>query len=393
MPRPRTGSVRWNKARKYWEARLDWTDENGKEHCRKRRVESKTEGNQVVKQWIHDLRQQGSDYISADRMTFRELAARYEKERLIPPVYREGTKVMGLRSWKGQRLRLARLVQYFGSKRIQAITVTDIERFRSDQLQTLTERRQRPRSIADVNRGLALLRSVLTFAFKSGWLIRNPFSMATGIISIAQEVARDRVLSTEEQRRLLHSCQRPWRRHIYPLVLTALDSGCRRGELIKLCWRDVDMNKGLLTVTAENSKTNKPRVIDLESITVDELRKLKQISGGMPDERCFGIKHNFAVAFNSAMKDAGIEGARFHDLRATAITTWLLRGLTAEFAMRRSGHSEPKTFQRYVRICDEIRQKQRAQMGEWELGVSLTALASEPLPEMEIEPERPEMIN
>src|SRR5262249_36077418 len=59
MPRPRTGSINWNKKRKYWEARLDWTDEIGKEHCRKRRVESKTEGNQLVKQWIRELEEQG----------------------------------------------------------------------------------------------------------------------------------------------------------------------------------------------------------------------------------------------------------------------------------------------------------------------------------------------
>lgn len=393
MPRPRTGSVKWNKKRKYWEARLDWTDDNGSEHCRKRQVDSKTEGNHAVKQWIKELEEQGSDYVGADRMTFEQIAAEYEKERLIPPVYKDGVKVMGLRDWKGQKRRLASLVRYFGSKRIRTITATDLDRFRKARLQTPTEIKKRERSVADVNRGLALLRSVLTFAVKSGWLARNPFSMATGIISTAQEVTRDRVLSTDEQRRLLQACQAPMRRHIYPLVLTALDTGARSGELLKLQWRDLDTDKGLLHITAENAKTNVARTIDLEAITLTELRALKEISGGIPDERVFGIKNNFRRAWQSAMKEAGIEGARFHDLRATAITTWLLRGLQPQFAMRRSGHTEPKTFQRYVRICDEIRQKQRAQMSEWDLGASLTALASEPFRAIEIEPDRPEMIN
>jgi integrase len=76
------------------------------------------------------------------------------------------------------------------------------------------------------------------------------------------------------------------------------------------------------------------------------------------------------------MKEAKIIGARFHDLRATAITTWLLRGLPMPFAMARSGHADPRTFMRYVRMVEEIREKQRGQLREWELAASLTELAA-----------------
>jgi integrase len=378
MPRPRTGSVKWNKQRKYWQARLDWVDENGKDQCRKRRVASKTEGGQIVKQWIRELEDQGSDYIHADRMTFEKLAQEYDKERLIPPVYKDGVKVMGLRDWRGQKRRLAGLVAHFGQKRIRSITATDLDRYRKGRLQTRTKLRKGARSVADVNRSLALLRTVLTFAVKSGWLIRNPFSMATDVIKTAQEVTRTRVYSTDEQRRLLKACQNPFRQHIYPLILTALDSGARSKELLSLKWGNVDLSKGALLITAENAKTNQARTIDLEAVTVAELHKLKAQAIGADDELVFGIKNNFRRAWASAAKEATIKDGRFHDLRATAITTWLLRGMQTEFAMRRSGHTEPKTFQKYVRMCDEIRQKQRAQMREWELAASLTALASAP---------------
>ncbi len=301
-------------------------------------------------------------------------------------------KVLGLRDWKGQRNRLAVLVEYFGAKRIRSITAADLERYRKDRLQTPTKMRQEERSVADVNRSLALLRTALTFAVKSGWLIRNPFTMTTGIISTAQENTRERVLSTDEQRRLLQACQNIVRRHIYPLVLTALDSGARKNELLTLLWRDMDADKGLMRITAENAKTNKARTIDLEPITVAEIRKLRELSGGDPDERVFGIKKTFRRAWESAMREAEIENARFHDLRATAITTWLLRGMQTEFAMRRSGHTEPKTFQRYVRMCDEIRQKQREQLREWDLAASLTSLATPELTGF-VEPSRPELIN
>ncbi len=76
------------------------------------------------------------------------------------------------------------------------------------------------------------------------------------------------------------------------------------------------------------------------------------------------------------MTKAKITDARFHDLRATAITTWPLRGMSMPFTMARSGHAAPRTFMGYVRMAEEIREKQREQLREWELAASLAELAS-----------------
>src|SRR5262249_40884321 len=154
------------------------------------------------------------------------------------------------------------LVEYFGKRRIRAITFADIEEYRNRRLETKTKLTKKERSIADVHRTLARLRAVFTYAVQKEWLLRNPFSKGEGLISMALEVARERVYSTDEQRKLLQACQnRKNRRHIYPIILTALDSGCRRGELLKLRWRDVDLEKGSLRVVSTNAKTNKERVI------------------------------------------------------------------------------------------------------------------------------------
>src|SRR5919106_4761340 len=122
MPRPRTGSVTWNKKRKYWEARLDWTDDDGRAKCRKRQVENKSAGNILVKKWILDLEEQGAAYLDAEAITFEQLADKYKEVRLVAPEYRDGRKVKGLRDWKGQRFRLGRLVDHFGRRRIRSIT-------------------------------------------------------------------------------------------------------------------------------------------------------------------------------------------------------------------------------------------------------------------------------
>ena len=76
------------------------------------------------------------------------------------------------------------------------------------------------------------------------------------------------------------------------------------------------------------------------------------------------------------MTKAKITDARFHNLRVTSTTTWLLRSMSMPFAMARSGHAIPRTFMRYVRMAEEIREKQREQLREWEPVASLAELAS-----------------
>lgn len=392
MARPREGSVTYSKKRKSWIARLDWQDASGRKHCRKRQVANKSAGQKLVRTWLRDLEKRGEVYLNAETMTFKELADKYEAVKLIAPTYRDGKKVSGLRDWERERWRLKHLVKYFGKRRIREITYADIEEYRDHRLGTQTKLTKKERSIGDVHRTLARLRAVFTYAVQKEWLTRNPFSKGAPIISLALEVPRERVLSTDEQRAVLQACRNKDRRHLYPLILTALDSGCRRGELLKLKWGDVDLDKGALTVVSMNAKTNRRRVIDLEPVTAAELRKLATASGGFTGELVFGIKSSFAKGWRSAMKVAGITGARFHDLRATAITGWLLRGMQTAFAMNRSGHADPRMFMRYVRMCEEIQQKQREHLREWELASSLAELA-DAVPVADNEPPRSELIN
>lgn len=376
MGQPRTGSVLFNVKRDTWVARLDWVDETGKRHCRKKDVENKSTGQRIVKRWIRDLEDYGKTYLDADRMTFDKLAKDFEGERLIEPIYKDGRKVAGLRDYEGQQRRLKALVKYFGRTPVKKITAADIDKYRVARLREPTALTRRPRTLADVNRSLSLLRTIFNYAVHAGWLSRNPFSLKTGIISLAQETVRERVLTIDEQRRLLAACREPVRGHIFPLVLTALDSGCRRGELLKLKWESVDLERGLLTVIAENAKTNRARLIDLDAVTVGELRRLKEITLGKPDQLVFGLKSSFFHAWSSALKAAELEGLRFHDLRACAIVGWLLRGMRSEFAMLRSGHANPMIFQRYVRMSDQLREQARAQMKDWEIAESFSSLTS-----------------
>lgn len=362
-----------DKKRGHWVARMDWYDAAGKRLTRKRRADNRAHAQELTREWRTEMKDHGEEFIRADAMTFADLAARYEQAELIPPIYRDERKVAGLRDAQGQKRRLRQLVEHFGDRRIRAITAADIKAFKNARLQMPVKKTGKERSLADVHRALSLLKAVFTFAVTNHLLTRNPVKELKDAIVTAHEVTRTRALSLDEQRRLLEACRAPERLHIYPLVLCALDSGARRNELLTLRWKDFDLMKGTITITATNAKTNKQRVIELEPLTLEELKHLKGISAS---ETVFGLKH-FRRAFESALKAAGIDDARFHDLRATAISGWLMRGMRTESAMARSGHKVYETFLKYVRLSEEMRAKERERMTEWELPAMLPAFERE----------------
>ncbi len=120
----------------------------------------------------------------------------------------------------------------------------------------------RQRSITAVDRELEMLRTIFSFAEHSDWVAKSPFKKGASLISKASERQRDRVLTLDEEARLLAACSGR-RAHLRPLVITALDTGMRRGELLKLVWPDVDFALDLIRVRATNTKTERPRTIGM----------------------------------------------------------------------------------------------------------------------------------
>jgi integrase len=200
------------------------------------------------------------------------------------------------------------LTAYFGKKAIRLIKPSDSKAYKTERLNTPVvvekkikkenpkkERKKfiwekvkvsRQRTIASVNRELSLLRQIFVFAEAEDSITRNPFTGAKKIISTAAEVERDRLLSFEEEKSLLAACDNENRKHLKPLIITAVDPAMRRGELLKLVWADVDLDGGVITVKATNAKTEKKRIIGVTSRVKTELTKLwenspKDINGSV----------------------------------------------------------------------------------------------------------------
>jgi integrase len=178
---------------------------------------------------------------------------------------------------------------------------------------------------------------------------------STPIISKADETKRTRVLSTDEETRLLEACQKPTRSHLYPLVIAALDTGARRGELLALRWSDINALQRRITLRAMTTKTMQTRVVPLSGRLLvclyQVVGKVEDNRGGLPvnDDLVFNLK-KFQNGWDAACDDAKIDDLRFHDLRATFATRLIARGMPLEEVAKITGHTQLSTlYAHYIR--------------------------------------------
>lgn len=113
-----------------------------------------------------------------------------------------GRKIAGLRGLASATSRFNALRERFDERPVRSITFDDLRAFKEMRLKTPTARRTE-RAIASVHRELEMLRSMFSFAVREGWLLNNPFTAGRGLISHADEKQRERILSREEESRLL----------------------------------------------------------------------------------------------------------------------------------------------------------------------------------------------
>ena len=177
--------------------------------------------------------------------------------------------------------------------------------------------------------------------------MRNPFNAGDSLISIADERQRERILTIEEERRLLAACDRPRYRHLIPLIICALDTGMRRGEMLKLRWADVDFEKRLISVRAFNTKTMRQRQV---AMTNRLAAALSQITASNPaaTDLVFGIRNTMKNGFITVRHAAGLDDVRFHDLRHTAATRLVRGRMPLAEVGRILGHTQPQTTYRYI---------------------------------------------
>lgn len=353
MARERTGSIfRRTKGKKTtWWARLTYINNQGKRRDLQRRADNMAHAKEIQERLVREHESGGARIFEAENKTFAELGAYYEERHLIDAVFHEGRKVAGLRSAKSQRYLIVPLKLYFGQKRLRLLTYDDLKAFRLLRLQTPT-RDGRTRSIASVNREMALLRRMLNVAQAEGWIIRNPFKAGESLISIADEKRRERILTPEEESRLL-AARAGRQAHLRAIIIAALDTGCRQGELLTLKWSDLELESRTITLQAFNTKTMRKRELSMTTRFYLELEKLWEASDRDAESLVFGIHDNVKHAFTTVRNNAGLPDLRFHDLRHTAATRLVSCHISLTEVGRVLGHTKPQTTYRYTNLTSE----------------------------------------
>lgn len=237
----------------------------------------------------------------------------------------------------------------------------------------------RKRSTATANRYLISLSSCLSFGRKRlKWLSSNPVS---GVEKEAEPRGRVRFLSRpvdgedSELDRLLAACRASPNPDLHDLVILAIWTGCREGELMALRRFWVRLSEGGFTLPAETTKTKRERFVALVGPALEVVERRLQQGGkeylfAGPSLASASKEPAFPRrAWNTALRRAGIEDFRFHDLRHTHASYLAMSGATERELMESLGHSTPAMASRYAHLANEHKRRVASRLqtavGEW----------------------------
>jgi integrase len=241
------------------------------------------------------------------------------------------------------------LVEYFGEKTFEQITPIMIEKYKRERKNGLT-RYERPRSCASVNRELAVLSRIFTLAIRDKVTRKNPVAE---VKKFHEDNKRTRYLLPEEEVLLLAHCTGD-RAHLRPVVILAVHTGLRRGEILKLAKSDVDFIRNIIHV--RNTKNNKDRFVPLNEVARAELLRLVREAGEheylFQNQKTQNYVKNIKRSFAKAREKAGLVNFRFHDLRHTFASRLAEEGVDSFTIMELLGHSDLRMTARYTHASD-----------------------------------------
>lgn len=330
-------------------ARVTWV-ENGKRKALWRSGKNKTQARDRLREALKERETLNVTGNYNPRSRFADVMKWYLERYAIDPVYVDDRKVSGLRSAASVKGYAKAINETFADRSLGSISYADLETYKSERLRGTT-RRGKGRSIASVNRELATMRRIFNIAEREGWIMRSPFRKGDPIISVADERKGVRVLSFEEEARLLAACTGR-REHLRAILICAIDTGMRQGEIFALKWGD--LTKTTITVRALNTKTMQTRPAPVSDRLRLEFKALWEKQERSDDELVFGIT-TVKRSFESACRRADIphgepHGLSFRCLRRTTGTRLIQAGMSREEVSKILGHSRSAdtTYQHYI---------------------------------------------
>ncbi|MGG7605414.1 tyrosine-type recombinase/integrase [Massilia sp. BKSP1R2A-1] len=243
------------------------------------------------------------------------------------------------RSEQSDKSRIKTLLEAFGPYRLASLTSSQVAQFRDRRLQVV--------GAQSVIHEINLLNRVLKTATME-WNIALPGGLPTAQVrKPIKPRGRDRRVSDAEITKILDATESA---ELRTIIIVALETGMRRGELGALTWEEIDLKKQ--TAHLPITKTDVPRTVPLSKTAVAALQKF-----GKKDEgRVFSLQaESMSQAFERACEShrANIAGLRFHDMRHEATSRLFEKGLNVMEVAAITGHKTLDMLKRYTHLRAE----------------------------------------
>jgi len=266
--------------------------------------------------------------IEEKQATFDELCVEYLKFSKVnkrPQVFRRDKIIAN------------NLLKVFSGKKIKHISVHDLEKYKLQ--------RKNEVSASTVNRELTCMNHMQNKAVEWGLLDFNRLRI---VRRFKEPPGRLRYLTDSEIGKLLKSCAN----HIKSIVMVALNTGMRKGEILNLRWSNIDMKNRIIMI--RKTKNNEMRMIPINNTLYYELKTIGAQSNGQyvftnQNGKPYG---DVKTGFNAALRRAGIKDFRFHDLRHTFASRLVMAGVDIRTVQELMGHKDIKMTMRYSHLSD-----------------------------------------
>ncbi len=260
--------------------------------------------------------------------------------------YLEKHAKVNKRSWDADACIIGKLKDHFGDIQLGTIRPQDIEGFKAKRLKCTKgkDEEKRPIKPATINRELTVLKTIFNKAILWGYADRNPMR---GVRLFKEEFIPIKILSREERKKLLEASPD----FLKPILVTALKTGMRHGEIRGLRWEEVDLENGIISVT--HTKSKKLREIPIHPELSEMLAALPNRSAYVfCDEGGEKLKQDGIIrhAFDQLKKQCGMPDLTFHALRHNFASELISKGADIRTVQEYMGHSSLRMLQRYAHM-------------------------------------------
>ncbi len=259
--------------------------------------------------------------------TFRELSTQYL-------IWAERKK-----SFKSKKCLVGQLTQAFGNLPLRRFDSMPLEQYQ-------TERLQKGNKPATVNRLIAAISHMFTKAVEWNMVEENILGRIRKVKSLPENNRRLRYLSKDECNRLIECCST----HLKPIVITALNTGMRRGEILSLKWEQADLRHRYLLLS--NTKNGEDRQIPMNQTLIEVYSNIPR---GFESKYVFTNRSgnpftDIKRSYHNALRKAEIQNFTFHDLRHTFASHLVMAGVDLASVKELLGHKSLSMTLRYAHL-------------------------------------------